>query len=256
MIDDMDFSDDELLRYSRQIMLPQIGIEGQQKIRKSKVMLFGAGGLGSPIAMYLTASGVGELTIVDPDTVDLTNLQRQIIHGSNNVNEDKVRSAKQRLNDINPQTKVHTIKSALTGPQLEKHVNNVNIVVDATDNFASRFAINAACVKHKTALVTGAAIRFEGQVSVFDMQKESACYQCLFQNSKPQQNELEESCSETGILGPVAGLIGSIQAIEVIKLLTNIGESLSNKILLIDTLCMEWRSVKIKKDPKCAICSA
>lgn len=256
----MEMSDDELLRYSRQIMLPQIGIEGQHKISNAKVLLFGAGGLGSPIAMYLVASGVGELTIVDPDTVDLTNLQRQILHGTKNVGEDKVSSAKSTLAEINTQTAIRTIKSVLTGDLLDEEIKRAHVVVDATDNFKSRFAINVACVKFKTALVTGAAIRFEGQVSVFDMQEHSACYQCLFpdldSNRKSGQEELEESCSETGILGSVTGLIGSIQATEVIKLILNIGQSLSNKLLLIDALSMEWHSVKIKKDPKCAACSS
>jgi len=257
----IELNDDELLRYSRQIMLPQIGIEGQQKICESKVLLFGAGGLGSPIAMYLAASGIGELTVVDPDTVDLSNLQRQILHCTKNLGEDKVLSAKQTLTSLNSQTSVRTIKEILTGNSLEDEINRADVVVDATDNFQSRFAINAACVKSKIALVTGAAIRFEGQVAVFDMQEGSACYQCLFpdvdlgQNESPE-NEFEESCAETGILGSVTGLIGSIQATEVIKLVTNIGQTLTNKLLLIDALNMEWHSVKIKKDPKCATCSS
>lgn len=249
-------NDDELLRYSRQIMLPQIGIEGQQKIAQSKVLLFGAGGLGSPIAMYLAASGVGEITIVDPDTVELSNLQRQILHGMDDLDKDKVVSAKQTLTDLNPQIKLHTIKDVLQGNQLEEQIMRADVVVDATDNFQSRFAINAACVKTKTALVSGAAIRFEGQVSVFDMRTDSACYQCLFPDSGSSQSELAETCAETGILGSVTGLIGSIQATEVIKLLVDIGNSLSNRLLLIDTLNMEWHSVKIKKDPKCAVCSS
>ena len=252
----IDLNDDTLLRYSRQIMLPQIGIEGQCKIRESKVLLFGAGGLGSPIAMYLVASGIGELTIVDPDTVDLSNLQRQILHSTNDFGKDKVISAKQTLAELNPQTIVRTIKDVLTGEVLEEEIKCADVVVDATDNFQSRFAINAACVKSNTALVTGAAIRFEGQVSVFDMQADSACYQCLFSNLGEDQSELEESCSETGILGSVTGLIGSIQATEVIKLVTNIGQTLSNRLLLIDALNMEWHSVNIKKDPKCATCSS
>lgn len=255
-VDAMDLNDDELLRYSRQIMLPQIGIEGQQKIHQSKVLLFGVGGLGSPVAMYLVASGIGELTLVDPDAVDLTNLQRQILHGTNDVGKDKVSSAKQTLADINPQTNIRTVNEILTGERLEEEIKRSNIVVDATDNFQSRFAINTVCVKTKTALVTGAAIRFEGQVSVFDMQESSACYHCLFPNIGSGQDELEESCAETGILGSVTGLIGSIQATEVIKLVANVGQILSNKLLLIDALNLEWHSVKIKKDPKCATCSS
>ena len=252
----MDLNDDELLRYSRQIMLPQIGIEGQHKILEAKVLLFGVGGLGSPIAMYLAASGVGELTIVDPDAVDLSNLQRQILHSTVDLDKDKVLSAKQTLSNLNPQTSVRTIKDVLTAESLEQEITRADIVVDATDNFQSRFAINSACVKSRTALVSGAAIRFEGQVSVFDMQENSACYQCLFPDIGSGQTELEESCAETGILGSVTGLIGSIQATEVIKLLVNIGCALSNRLLLIDALNMEWNSVKIKKDPKCATCSS
>ncbi len=252
----MDLNDDELLRYSRQIMLPQIGIEGQHKLLEAKVLLFGVGGLGSPVAMYLAASGVGELTIVDPDAVDLSNLQRQIIHNTVDLDKDKVLSAKQTLRDLNPQTSVRTIKGVLNAESLEQEIIRTDIVVDATDNFQSRFAINAACVKSRTALVTGAAIRFEGQVSVFDMQESSACYQCLFPDIDSNQTELEESCAETGILGSVTGLIGSIQATEVIKLLVNVGRTLSNRLLLIDALNMEWNSVKIKKDPKCVTCSS
>jgi len=252
----MELNDDELLRYSRQIMLPQIGIEGQHKIHDSKVIIFGAGGLGSPVAMYLAACGVGELTIVDPDTVDLTNLQRQILHNTEDINQKKVLSAKQSLNRLNPQSNIRTIMAILQTDLLEEEVEQADVVVDATDNFQSRFEINAACVKTSTPLVSGAAIRFEGQVSVFTMHDDSACYQCLFPDTGSDQPELEESCSESGILGPVTGLIGSIQATEVIKLLVNVGQTLSNKLLLIDALNMEWHSVKIKKDPKCAICSS
>lgn len=246
-----DLSDDELLRYSRQIMLPQIEIVGQQKLLASHVLLFGAGGLGSPIAMYLVTSGVGEMTIVDPDVVDLSNLQRQIIHRNDSIGQAKVASAKQTLAELNSQTKVRTINSVLTGLELGKEIRNADVVVDATDNFTSRFAINAACVNEQTPLIVGAAIRLEGQVMVFTMQDASACYQCLY----PNQKELEERCSQTGILGSVAGLVGCIQATEVIKLLVNFGETLSNKLLLIDALNMEWHTVKINKDPKCAVCA-
>lgn len=246
-----DLSDDELLRYSRQIMLPQIEIVGQQKLLASHVLLFGAGGLGSPIAMYLATSGVGEITLVDPDKVDLSNLQRQIIHRSGSIGQAKVASAKQTLAELNSQTNVRTINSVLTGLELGKEIRNADVVVDATDNFTSRFAINAACVKEQTPLVVGAAIRLEGQVMVFTMQDASACYQCLY----PNQQELEERCSQTGILGSVAGLVGCIQATEVIKLLVNFGETLTNKLLLIDALNMEWHTVKINKDPKCAVCA-
>ena len=252
----MDLSDDELLRYDRQIMLPQIDIKGQQKLLNSKILLFGAGGLGSPVAIYLAAAGVGELTIVDPDTVDLSNLQRQILHQTGDLGKDKVASAQNTLNAINSQTNIRVINETLKSAKLTEEVQRADVVVDATDNFESRFAINTACVKCKKALVTGAAIRFEGQVAVFNMQENSACYQCLFPNLDSNSGELEESCAETGILGPVTGLIGSIQATEVIKLLVGIGKTLSNKLLLVDALNMEWHSVKINKDPKCAVCSS
>ena len=247
-----ELSDDELLRYSRQIMLPQIDVAGQQKLLNSHVLLFGAGGLGSPIAMYLVSSGLGEITIVDPDAVDLSNLQRQIIHRSESIGQDKVVSAQRTLTELNSQTIVHTKKSILKNDEIENEIKKVDIVVDATDNFDARFAINAACVKKQTPLVVGAVTRFEGQVMVFSMQETSACYQCLYAD----QGELEESCSQAGVLGSVAGLIGSIQATETIKILLNIGETLTNKLLLIDALNLEWRTVKINKDPKCAICAS
>jgi len=252
----MEMNDDELMRYSRQIMLPQIGIDGQKKISQAKVLLFGAGGLGSPVAMYLVACGVGTLTIVDPDTVDITNIQRQILHSTHDVDKDKVISAAQTLEIINPQTKLLTIKTTLEGDKLEEEVLQADIVVDATDNFKSRYLINAACVKTKTALVSGAAIRFEGQVTVFDMRASSACYQCLFPASVADGGSAEETCAETGILGPVTGLIGSIQANEVIKMIVGIGKTLSNRLFLIDTLNMEWHSVNISKDPECVVCSS
>ena len=246
-----DLEDSERLRYSRQIMLPQIEIAGQKKLLQSHVLIFGAGGLGSPIAMYLCASGIGEITIVDPDIVDLSNLQRQILHSSNDIGSKKVISANQTLAELNQDTSVNCIDAVLTGEALDRQVSMADIVLDATDNFAARFAINAACVRTSTPLIVGAAIRFEGQVCVFTMQNKSACYQCLYSD----QNELEESCTENGILGSVAGLIGCIQATEAIKLLLEIGNSLSDRLLLIDALNMEWHSVKINKDPKCVTCA-
>lgn len=244
-------NDNELLRYNRQIMLPQIEVVGQQKLCAAHVLLFGAGGLGSPVAMYLAASGVGRLTIVDPDRVDLSNLQRQIIHRDKDIGQLKGVSARQTLAELNPETNVRVVNSILTGLQLEKEVRGADVVVDATDNFTARFAINRACVKEGVPLVTGAAIRFEGQVAVFTMQGVSACYQCLY----PDQEELQESCLETGVLGSVAGLVGCIQATEVVKILVGSGNALANRLLLIDALNMEWHTVKINKDAKCATCS-
>lgn len=248
---EFDLSDEQLLRYSRQLMLPQIEVAGQRKLLASHVLLFGVGGLGSPVAMYLAASGVGRITLIDADKVDLSNLQRQIIHRGASIGQHKVISARQTLAGLNAQTRVRTLASTLSGPELEKEISNADAVVDATDNFAARFSINAACVKAKTPLIVGAAIRFEGQVMVFSMREASACYQCLY----PRRGELDESCSQTGVLGSVAGLVGCIQATEVIKLLVNFGTTLANKLLLIDALHAEWRTVKITKDPKCAVCT-
>ena len=250
-VEDTELSDQELLRYSRQIMLPQIDMAGQQKLLASHVLLFGVGGLGSLVAMYLVTSGIGKITIVDPDRVDLSNLQRQVIFRSDQIGDEKVSSAKQVLAALNERVTVRTINSRLTGSELRNEVANANLVVDATDNFSARFAINVACVETRTPLVVGAAIRFEGQVIVFTMRDESACYQCLY----PDQGDLEERCTQTGILGSVAGLVGCIQATEAIKLLLQIGETLSNKMLLVDALNMEWHGVKINRDPKCAVCA-
>ena len=244
-------SDKELLRYSRQIMLPQIDVAGQQILLSSHVILFGLGGIGSPVAMYLVASGIGKLTLIDPDTVDSSNLQRQIIYRSGDVGEVKVNAAYKTLVTLNSQAAVRTINAVLTGDELKKEVAKADLVLDATDNFNARFAINDACVKTGTPLVIGAAIRFEGQVMVFTMRDTSACYQCLY----PDLKDLEESCTQTGILGSVAGLVGCIQATEAIKLLLDTGQTLANKILLIDALNMEWQSVKINKDPECSICA-
>ena len=244
-------SDKELLRYSRQIMLPQIDVAGQQILLSSHVILFGLGGIGSPVAMYLVASGIGKLTLIDPDTVDSSNLQRQIIYRSGDVGEVKVNAAYKTLAALNSQAAVRTINAELTGDELKKEVAKADLVLDATDNFNARFAINNACAKTGTPLVIGAAIRFEGQVMVFTMRDTSACYQCLY----PDLKDLEESCTQTGILGSVAGLVGCIQATEAIKLLLDTGQTLANKILLIDALNMEWQSVKINKDPECSICA-
>lgn len=246
-----ELNDQELLRYSRQIMLPQIDIAGQQKLLASHVLLFGVGGIGSPAAMYLVSSGVGCLTLVDPDRVDASNLQRQIIYRSDDVGNEKVEAASQALASLNAQTTVRTINAALTGTRLRQEVAKADLVLDATDNFAARFAINEACVNTGTPLVVGAAIRFEGQVMVFTMRDASACYGCLYSDL----GELEESCAQTGILGSVAGLIGCIQATEAIKLLLDTGRTLADRVLLLDALNMEWHSVKISRDPQCSTCA-
>lgn len=242
--------DEQLLRYSRQIMLPQVDAAGQQKLLASRVVIFGMGGLGSPLAMYLAAAGVGHLVIVDHDTVELSNLQRQIIHSSESVGQSKVDSATQQINKLNPETRVTRYAKKLDADLLENEITKADIVVDGTDNFAARFEINAYCVKHNTPLVSGAAIRMEGQVSVFNLTKQSPCYRCLYKD----EGELDTTCSSNGVLAPVVGIIGSIQATEVIKVLLNIGETLDGKLLLLDALHMEWRSLKLKKDPACPVC--
>ena len=242
--------DQQLLRYSRQIMLPQIDVEGQEKLLASRVLIIGMGGLGSPIAMYLAAAGIGHLVLVDDDEVELSNLQRQITHTTEDIGLKKVESAKATIKKLNPEINVTCYASRLDEKELAHEVMTADIVIDGTDNFKSRFAINEECVKNNTPLVSGAAIRMEGQVSIFNKTPASPCYRCLYKD----EGELDSSCSNNGILSPVVGIIGSIQATEAIKVLLNLGESLDGKLLLFDALQMEWRTLKLKKDPSCPIC--
>lgn len=244
-------NDQQLLRYNRQIMLPQLGYEGQLKLLAAKVLLMGIGGLGSPVAMYLAAAGVGELTLVDFDAVDLSNLQRQILHRTENISQPKVASAKHNLLQLNPETIIHTVNHKPDEIELSKLIAAATVVVDATDNFASRFAINRACVQHKVPLVSGAAIRFEGQVSVFDLRdSNNPCYRCLYDET----GTTEETCSTNGVISPMVGIIGSIQALETIKLIAGIGDSLAGKLLITDGLHQDWRSMRLRKDPQCPVC--
>lgn len=250
MITAMD--DEQLLRYNRHIMLPQLGIEGQQKLREAHVLIIGLGGLGSPASMYLASAGVGQLTLVDDDTVELTNLQRQIVHRSKNIGENKVDSARDNLLEINPGIKIFTHAKRLDEKSLQQQIRHADIVLDASDNFETRFLINKLCVAEKKPLVSGAAIQFEGQVSVFDpRKKDSPCYSCLY----PSTGEDNATCSENGILAPVVGIIGSVQALEAIKVICEIGEPLVGKLLLLDALSLQWRSMNLKKDPNCPVCS-
>jgi molybdopterin-synthase adenylyltransferase len=244
-------NDDQLLRYSRQILLPQVGFEGQERLRAARVLIVGMGGLGSPVAMYLAASGVGHLVIVDHDQVDLSNLQRQIVHASDRIGQPKVVSAQQTLHGINPETTITAFNLRLEGEALTEQVALADAVVDATDNFATRFALNRVCVAQKTPLISGAAIRMEGQVAVFrpDL-PDSPCYRCLYKD----MDELGETCSQTGVLAPVVGIIGSIQATETLKVLLNMGETLTGRLLLLDAYTMEWRSLRLRKDPQCPVC--
>lgn len=246
-------SDEQLLRYSRQIFLPEIDVEGQNRLLNSSVVIFGMGGLGSPAGMYLASSGVGELVLVDPDQVEVSNLQRQIVHMNDALGQQKVESAARTLKALNPDVHIRSHNQALAGDELDDVVRQADVVMDGTDNFDARFAINAACVRVGRPLVSAAVVRMEGQVSVYRLDHpDSPCYGCLYQNiSEPAQN-----CAENGVLGSVAGLMGCIQATEVIKVLLDIGETLEGRLLLIDARTMEWQMVRLRKDPECPVCAA
>ena len=246
-------SDQELLRYSRQILLPQVDIQGQLKLKQSRVLIVGLGGLGSPVALYLAAAGVGELHLADFDTVDLTNLQRQVLHDSASVGLSKVDSALQRLGAMNPESTLVPHRQALDPDSLMAVVSAVDLVLDCSDNFATREAVNAACVAAGRPLVSGAAIRLEGQLSVFDSrQPGSPCYHCLYGHG----SEAELTCSEAGVIGPLVGLVGSLQALEALKMLAGFGEPLVGRLLLIDALGTRMRELRVKRDPACAVCGA
>jgi molybdopterin/thiamine biosynthesis adenylyltransferase len=245
-------NDNQLLRYSRHILLPQIAYEGQERLTQSHALIVGAGGLGSPAALYMAAGGVGTLTICDFDTVDLTNLQRQIIHTTEAVGVNKAVSAKRTLNAINPDTVVHIVQDKSTEDTFEKLIAAADVVLDCSDNFATRYALNRLCFKLKKPLVSGAAIGFEGQVTVFDFRHQaSPCYHCLFPDDG---SETEMRCSENGVFSPLVGMIGTTQAAEAMKLLMGIGQSLEGRLLLLDALNMEWRTIKLGKDHQCTVC--
>ena len=250
----IDLNDEQLLRYSRHILLPEIGIDGQQKLLASHALVVGVGGLGSPISLYLAASGVGRITLCDHDTVDLTNLQRQIVHNTDSIGQPKVASARQALARINPEVVVDVIQERVEGARLEALVSDADVVIDATDNFATRHAINRACVKFHKPLVSGAGVRFDGQVAVFDLRDAaSPCYNCLF----PEEGDLEEMrCAVMGVFAPLVGIIGSVQAAEALKLLMGVGQPLAGRLLLLDALSMQWRPVKLSKDLACKVCGA
>lgn len=247
-----ELGDPQLLRYNRQIVLPEVGIEGQQRLLESRVLLIGLGGLGSPLAMYLATCGVGRLTLADPDRVELANLQRQILYGTSSVGHAKTEEARRVVEELNPEILIDTVDEYLKGDLLREQVQAADLVVDATDNFETRLAINQACVESATLLVSGAVIRMEGQVAVFRNQEEGdACYQCLF-GDEPVP---EEGCSETGVLGPVAGAVASVQAVEAVKCLLSIGKPLYNRLLLYDAREAQWRVVELIADAECPICS-
>jgi adenylyltransferase/sulfurtransferase len=243
--------DEQLLRFSRQIMLPTMDVAGQQELVDATVLIVGMGGLGCPAAMYLSAAGVGHLVIADDDTVEITNLQRQIAHEQSNLGESKVSSAEATLKGLNPDVRITQIKNRLEGDLLEQAIVSADVVVDASDNFNTRFAVNQSCLKNKKPLVSGAAIRMEGQVAVFDSENpESPCYQCLYSEC----DDDDASCSQNGVMAPLVGIIGSVQAMETIKLITGIGNSLVGRLLLLDAATMQWREMKLPRDPTCPAC--
>ena len=244
--------DSQLLRYSRHILLNELGVDGQQRIMEARALVVGVGGLGSPAALYLATAGIGNLTLVDHDTVDLTNLQRQIVHTENRVGQPKVESARQTRMAINSQLRITALAERADARRLDRLVSDADVVLDCSDNFATRQALNAACVRHGVPLVSGAAIRFDGQISVYDLRRDdSPCYHCLF----PEGEDVEEvRCAVMGVFAPLTGIIGTMQAAEALKLAAGIGESLTGRLLLLDALEMQWRSVKFKKDAGCAVC--
>jgi molybdopterin-synthase adenylyltransferase len=247
-------TDDQLLRYSRHILLNEIGIEGQEKISSGRALIVGAGGLGSPVALYLGSAGVGHITLVDDDTVDLTNLQRQIAHTTARVGETKVTSAKVAIAAINPDVTVTVIQARANASLLDTLVEQTDVVLDCCDNFATRQAVNAACVKHRKPLVSGAAIRFDGQISVYDPRDDhSPCYACVF---PPDANFEETRCATMGVFAPLVGIIGSMQAAEALKLLSGAGQSIAGRLLMLDGRAMEWHDISLLRNTSCVVCGS
>ena len=241
-------NDEQLLRYARHIMLPEIDVAGQEKLLAARVLVIGLGGLGSPVSLYLAASGIGSLTLADFDTVDLSNLQRQIVHKTSRIGDLKTESARQSLLEINPDIDIRTLGERLTITELESETAMADVVVDCTDNFEVRYAINDACLKSKTRLVSGAAVRLEGQLMVIDpTNPDMPCYRCLYGDA----NDVELNCATTGIAAPVVGTIGALQALETIKLIVGIGEPLAGFLLTWDAKYMDWRKLKLPKNPDC-----
>ena len=245
--------DAQLLRYSRHILLPELGLEAQEKFASAHALVIGAGGLGAPVAQFLAAAGVGTLTLCDPDAVDLTNLQRQILYATADVGVPKVAAAKARLAAVNPEVRIETVEARIGPGELAPLVLRADVVLDCSDNFATRHAVNRACVTARTPLVSGAAIRFDGQVAVFDARTESSpCYHCLFGEGE----ELEAMrCAVMGVFAPVVGIVGATQAAEALKLIAGIGETVVGRLLLLDAFAMRWREVRVPRDPQCAVCA-
>ena len=245
-------TDDQLLRYSRHILLPELGIEGQERLLASRALLIGAGGLGSPAALYLASAGVGRITICDGDAVDLTNLQRQIVHRTESIGQPKVESARATLRSINPEVEIVTVPERVSESRIAELTAGVDVVLDGSDNFETRHAVNRACVRHRKPLVSGAAVRFDGQIAVFDMrQPDAPCYACLFPEAGDQE---DVRCAVMGVFAPITGIVGTIQAAEALKLLAGTGDALTGRLLLIDALAMQLRTIKFRKDTGCAVC--
>ena len=246
-------NDEQLMRYARHILLDEFGIEGQERLLASRVLIVGAGGLGSPAALYLASAGVGQIVLADDDVVDVSNLQRQILHTTDRVDWPKAESGHKTLMQINPLIQVEAVVRRLDGQALLDQVARADVVLDCCDNFATRHAANRACVAHGKPLVSGAAIRFSGQISVFDFRLPDApCYHCLF----PEADDVQElRCATTGVLGPLVGIVGSTQAAEAIKVLTGMGKPLPGRLLCLDALSMEWNTIRFRRDPACPVCA-
>jgi molybdopterin/thiamine biosynthesis adenylyltransferase len=249
----MDLNDDQLLRYSRHLMLPELDVAGQERLLAARVLVIGLGGLGSPAAMYLAAAGVGTLVLVDDDDVEISNLQRQIIHDTGSIGMTKVDSARATIERLNPDVKVIAIAARLEGADLTREVAAADLVLDATDNFRTRYALNDACWQAGKPLVSGAAIRWEGQVTAFDpRQPDSPCYRCLY----AEGDDAALNCSENGVAAPLVGIIGASQALEAIKLICGVGEPLAGHVLYLDGKWLEWRKLKLNRNPQCPVCGS
>ena len=242
--------DNELLRYSRHILLPQIDIEGQEKIRNSKAVLVGLGGLGSVISMYLVSSGIGEIVLIDHDEVEISNLQRQIIFQTGDIGKKKAKVAREVLQRLNPKVKIDTYVGRVQKCSASL-LQGASVYIDASDNFDTRFFLNELSLKNGIPLVSGAAVRFEGQLSVFNLKRSSPCYHCLFDSS---DYRTEENCATNGVLSPLLGVIASMQVIEALKIIANFGTTLDGRLLLFDSQLVEWTTLKLKKDPECSVC--
>lgn len=245
-------TDDQLLRYSRHLLLNEVGVEGQEKILQSHVLVIGVGGLGSPVVLYLATAGVGRITLVDDDVVDVTNLQRQIAYNMADIGEFKANSAMKKIANINPDVQVIPVLKRVDAAQLDALVQDADVVIDCCDNFGTRHAINAACVKHRKPLVSGAAIRFDGQITVYDSRSEaSPCYACIF---PPDANLEDTRCATMGVFAPLVGIIGSMQAAEALKLISSVGTALTGHLQMLDGRDMSWNEVKFRRDPSCSVC--